>query len=238
LVTISDNIANEHIKRGVPENKVLVLEDGVDMDQFDINDDKVFWRNKYDLPLHKKIIMYAGHLYEEKGIEHILIVAKKLKKNDEFIFILVGGWKKDIMKWERYCEREKLSNVRFFGFVENSILPGLLKAADVLFMPYKTQMDFKVMDIDTTSPMKLFEFMASKRPIISTKIPTISKVVTHEYSAMLATPNDIVELASFVLTLGNDTDLALQIGRNAFNEVGKYDWKVRCNKIISKVFNK
>jgi len=45
--------------------------------------------------------------------------------------------------------------------------------------------------LNSTSPLKLFEYMASGRPIVSTDIPTISKILKHEYNAMLAKPNNM-----------------------------------------------
>ena len=91
------------------------------------------------------------------------------------------------------------------------------------------------MDINTTSPMKLFEYMASKRPIVTTNIPTISKVIEHDKSGMLAEPNNIEQLAAYILELIKDKEKSKRISTNAFEEVRKYEWRERCRKIIQKV---
>jgi glycosyltransferase involved in cell wall biosynthesis len=231
LVTISEKIKKEHIKRGIPEEKILVLEDGVDLDRFKINDNRYFWREKLKLPVNMNIIIYCGQLYKEKGIEDILLTAKKLNKKNIF-FVLIGGFTKDISKWKEYCKEKFINNVSFEGFVNNSEIPGYLKAADVLIMPYNTKVNFKIMDINTTSPMKLFEYMASNRPIVSTNIPVISKVIKHNKSGLLAGPNNIEQLSSYVVELINDSEKSKNLAAKAFDDVRKYTWVNRCKKIL------
>ena len=234
LVTISEDIKKEHIRRGIPEEKILVLEDGIDLERFKINDDRYFWRKKLGLPINMNLVMYCGHLYEEKGIEHILLTAKKLKK-ENILFVLVGGFSKNINKWKEYCKKELITNVSFMDFVNNSEVPKYLKTADVLIMPYNTKVNFEVMDVKTTSPMKLFEYMASNRPIISTDIPAISKVIEQNKSGMLAEPNNIEQLSSCVVELIKNKEKSNMLSINALNEVKKYTWNERCKKIILKL---
>ena len=232
LITISETIKKEHAKRGFPEEKILVLEDGVDLKRFKIKDDRYYWREKLGLPINKKLVVYCGHLYEEKGIEHILLTAQKLR-DENIIFILVGGWKKDVLKWKKYCKNNQINNAIFTGFVKNYDVPKYLKSADVLIMPYKMDTVFNVMDINTTSPLKLFEYMASMRPIVSTDIPTISKIVKHGESALLADPDDVARLKEYVIELVNDRELSNKISKKAYNDVKKFAWKGRSKKILS-----
>jgi glycosyltransferase involved in cell wall biosynthesis len=116
--------------------------------------------------------------------------------------------------------------------VENSKVPWYLKSADALIMPYKTDQNIKIMDINTTSPLKLFEYMAAKRPIISTNIPAISQIITNHLDGLLAKPNDIQELAHFVQIILEDDQLAESLANNAYEKVQNYDWKERCRRII------
>ena len=234
LVTISEKIKREHIRRGVPEDKIIVLEDGVDLDLFNIEDDRVKWRKHLRLPENKRIVMYCGHLYDEKGIEHILLTARGLEVNRDVIFVIVGGYANDGDRWKRYCSEKNISNVLFTGFVNNSLVPKYLKSADVLIMPYKGDMHYKMMDIDTTSPLKMFEYMASKRPIVSTDIPAISKVLKHNHSALLAEPDDIGKLSIHVLDLLRDAERGEMLATNALNDVVRFEWKERCRNIIAR----
>ncbi|MFZ5365201.1 MAG: glycosyltransferase [Patescibacteria group bacterium] len=231
LVTINEKLKKEYAKRGVPEEKIIVLEDGVDLNLFDIEDDKEIWRKELSLPSDKKIIAYVGGLYREKGIEQILLTAQKLQTT-EIIFVLVGGKQEQIREWKKYCAEKNISNVAFAGFACQSDVPKYIKAADVLIMPYDTRINYKVMDINSTSPLKLFEYMGSKRPIVSTAIPVIEKVVSHNESAMLAESNNVEQLAQYVRELLNNPERGGQLSEKAFKLAKQYEWKVRCEKII------
>lgn len=162
-----------------------------------------------------------------------MLTAKQLSK-ENILFVLVGGFSKDINNWKKYCKKELITNVFFVGFVNNSEVPKYLKAADVLIMPYNTKVNFEVMDVNTTSPMKLFEYMASNRSIISTDIPAISKVIEHNKSGMLVEPNNIKQLSNYVTELINSPEKSEELTINAYRKVKNYTWANRCNTIISR----
>ena len=237
LVTINEKIKSEHIKRGIPEGKILVLEDGVDLNQFTIIEDKKYWRKVLNLPPNKNIIMYSGSLSEDKGIHIIIETAEALNNNKEIVFILVGGDGEQLKLWRNRAKEKKLENIQFIGFVNNSEVPKYLKAADILFMPYDESIQYRVMDIDTTSPLKLFEYMASKRPIIASNISTIAKIVKNDFSAKLSSSKKNYE--SIIKELLNNKNKCLYLAENAFHEATKYTWRNRCKNILNNlVYNK
>lgn len=238
LITIHESIKKEHIQRGIPKDKVLVLEDGVDLERFQISDDRQKWRESLGLDKNKVYAVYCGHLYPEKGIEVILQTAKKLQHCKQLGFLMVGGLEKDQLHWEKMCKEQEISNVQFTGFVPNSKVPAYLKAADLLLLAYKIKnMKYRVMDINTTSPLKLFEYMASKRPIVATNIPTISKVLKQESNALLVRPDDIGHFGSAITRLMDDRDLCTRLGKQAYEDSKKYSWDQRCKQIV-KLYHK
>jgi len=229
LVTISEILKQNFIRAGVPKEKILVLQDGVDVESFQNLPSQPEIREMLNLPSDKKLVIYCGSLFPDKGIEHILLVAKNLM---DVMFILVGGREGHIRMWRNYVNSRQISNVEFTGFVENSRVPLYLKAADALIMPYKTEQKTRIMDIHTTSPLKLFEYMAAKKPIISTNIPAISRTIKHGVDGLLAEPNDIGELAHLVEVVLEDKKLAENLSHNAYEKVQEYDWKKRCEMIL------
>ena len=229
LVTVSDILKQNFIRAGVPEDKVLVLWNGIDLDSFQNLPGKHEIRKILKLEENNKIVTYCGSLFPDKGIEHILLVAKNIPR---VMFLLAGGTESQITFWKNYINSYKIKNVYFTGFVEGSKVPLYLRAADVLIMPYKTDQKIKIMDINTTCPLKLFEYMASKRPIVSTKIPAISRIITDRVDGLLAQPNNIKELTNFVEIILNDTKLAKNLATNAYNKVRCYDWKNQCEKML------
>lgn len=230
LVTISEILKQNFIKAGVPQDKILVLEDGVDIESFQNLPSKEESRAMLELPQDKKIVVYCGSLFPDKGIEHILLVAANIP---DVIFLLVGGREQQIKMWKKYVNSHRIKNVQLTGFVENSKVPLYLTAADALIMPYKTDQEIKIMDIHTTSPLKLFEYMAAKKPIISTNILAISRTITNGEDGLLAEPNNVQELTRFVEMVLEDEHLAAELAESAYRKVQEYDWKERCKKILN-----
>jgi len=230
LVTISEVLKREFVKAGVPEEKILVLSSGVDLEAFQHLPDTKDAREMLNLPLDKKIIVYTGSLFPEKGIKQILLVAERLP---EALFLLVGGEPKYIRFWKNYADSHGIRNVRFTGFVSNKMIPIYLVAADVLLMPYEKR-PARIMDIESTSPLKLFEYMASKKPIVSTNIPAISRYVTHGVDGLLAEPGNINQLTDYVRLVMEDIGLARKLSENAYEKVKALDWRERCRKILKR----
>ncbi len=235
LVTIHDSIGKEHEKRGVPSKKILVLEDGVDLDRFDIEDDSVYWRKSLHLDPDRKYAVYCGHLYPDKGIEVILESAKFLSSYKKLVFLLVGGFESDRKYWQKYCRLNNIKNVVFTGYVDNSQVPAYLKSADCLLLPYKMDMTYDVMDINTTSPLKLFEYMAAKRPIVATNIPTIAKILHHKKNALLADCGSEAFSHQISICLDLNHDEKKILSKTAYMSSQEYTWTKRCQEILKLV---
>ena len=228
IVTIHQKLKDNFVRLGVPEKKILIQEDAVDLEIFDqISDDAEKNRNNLHISIKKKIVMYCGSLKPGKGIHLILQTAKKLELNNDILFYIVGGSKIEIDFWKNYND-QKYRNVVFTGFVYGSQIPQFLKSADILFMPYDKNEKDKVMDINTTSPIKLFEYMASKKPIVTSKIQVIEKILEDKESAIILDNNyekGIKELLS-------SKKLCQKISENAYAQSKNYTYKRRCESIL------
>ncbi len=221
-------------KEGVPEDKILVLEDGVDIKRFDeVSERESDIRLKYNLPLDKKIIAYVGSLHKDKGINEILKLAELFSDNQEALFLLVGGTKEQLEYWEKIRIEKKLGNVKFYGFAPNSEAPFILKASDILILLYepKPKRDFTLFDVETTSPIKLFEYMAAKKPIVASDIPTIRKVLTHNKSGILV--ENAEDAARKIERLLKDKTLCEDLSSAAYELAKNFTWEKRCNRIIN-----
>ena len=91
-------------------------------------------------------------------------------------FLIVGGEPQDVENLRQRVRVIGLKNVILTGFVPNARLPLYQAACDVLLMPYQRQVAASSGgDIARyLSPMKLFEYMACERPIISSDLPVLA----------------------------------------------------------------
>ena len=233
LVTIHDSIRSEHVNRGIPEDKTLVIESSVDIRRFEIEDDVRHWKRCLGLDLDKRYVTYCGQLYPDKAIDVILDVAKKMERRENVVFHLMGGPDKWRRHWESICRRRSISNVLFSGFIANAEVPKFLKASDCLLLPYRLDMAHTVMDIHTTSPLKLFEYMAAKRVIVATGIPTVTKVLQHRRNALLAPAGDVNAFCSLVEDCLDNSVLSQSLADTAHRDVRRHTSVNKCRTMLS-----
>lgn len=229
--TIHEKIKAKLVGLGLDDACVLVNEDAVNKEAFDsIKEDVPELRDGLGIPQNKKVIMYLGSLKKGKGIHKVIETSCQIK-SDDVVFYIVGGADEEVAHWREYSELKGSNNVRFTGFVQGNQVPRYLKAADILFMPYDISESNAVMDFETTSPIKLFEYMASKKPIVSTNLPVIEKVLSSDSSAILVGDENY---AGAICRLLNDNKLSECLANSSYQKTGEFTYKTRCSRILDK----
>lgn len=223
IITITHHLKNIFADQGVESSKILVASDGVDLSEFDITESKEQCRKKLDLPQDQKIVLYTGHLYEWKGVDTLIKASKYLDNN--VIIFLVGGTESDVKK---YKIQYTAYNIQVMGHRPHKEIPYWLKAADVLILPNSAKYDISKY---WTSPMKLFEYMASGAPIVSSDLPSIGEVLSRD-NAVLVKPDNPESLAAGITTVIQSIDFAQKISSKALIDVGSYTWIKRSEKIL------
>lgn len=185
FVTISENLGAYWIRQGVPSEKVRILHDGFDAQNFAEEMDREIARKELALPLDRPIVTYAGSLYKNRGIEDIFALARRFS---DVLFVIVGG--PENRRRELVKEGRETENVRFVGRVMPVEVPRYLAASDILLMIWGQD----VPTINFCSPLKMFEYMASGRLIVGHGYPSIREVLKHREHALLANPGSFEEL--------------------------------------------
>ena len=233
LVTIHESIRDEHVKRGIPFEKTVVVETSVDTALFEIEDSAQHWKQHLEWDTSKRYVTYCGQLFPDKGIEVIIDAAKQMANRKDMAFHLIGAPAKWRRYWESLCRDQGITNIKISAFIANSDVPKVLKASDCLLMPYKLDMTHTVMDIHTTSPIKLFEYMAARRPIVATGIPSVRKVLQHRRNGLLATPGNTEQFRSLIEEALDDPLLSRNVAAAAWRDARKYTSKAKCRKILA-----
>jgi len=232
IIVITKNLKESLVKKGVDENKILVAPDGVDLSKFDIDISKEEARKKIKLPQDKKIIGYVGQLKTmgmEKGIKDLIEALNILNKNNKSVVLcLVGGNDLDIIEYNKIVRKINLiERVIFVGQVQHKLIPYYLKSFDVLTMPFPNNKHYKYY----MSPLKLFEYMASKRPIIASDLPSIREIL-NENNAILVKPDNFQDLAKGINRALKNQDFSDKISSQAYQDVQKYTWQKRIDNIL------
>lgn len=225
IVVISQGLKDDFINFGIKESNLLIARDGVDLDLFNIEMTKEEARNKHHLPLDKKIVMYSGHLFEWKGAGVLLGAARKFQ--DRALFVFVGGTDYDVQKFRQ--KAGDLDGVLMLGHKLYDQIPSLLKAADILVLPNSSKEEISNR---YTSPLKLFEYMASQRSIIASDLPSIREVLDENTGYFFKSDN-VNSLATVIDQVLSNEPEAMEKSRAAFNMVKSFTWQERSRKILN-----
>lgn len=169
ISTISRVLWEHYVARGASAERVHVVPDGVDVELFGR---PASWgtRGGSQRTAERPLAVYAGHLYDYKGIPTILEAARLMPGVE---FELIGGLPADIDRVRGVVAGRGLDNVRVVGWIDHAALPPYLWRADVLLLPPGLGDPSK----DWTSPVKLGEYLAAGAPIVASAIPALLDLV-------------------------------------------------------------
>jgi glycosyltransferase involved in cell wall biosynthesis len=209
-------------------DEFVIAPNGVELERFVSLPDPVSARRNIDLR-KAPTVLCAGHLYAGRGVDLFLTLAESLS---DAHFVWVGGRQADVEEWTRKAAH--LSNVTFIGFVPNVEVPRYLAAADVLLMPYARSIIGSSGDASSASvasPMKMFEYMAAGRAILTSDLPVIREVLD-DSSAAFAPPEDAPAWIAALKSLLADPARRAALASTARRNVEKYTWLARAEKIL------
>ncbi|MFH1790294.1 MAG: glycosyltransferase [bacterium] len=208
----------------IDEKNILTAHDGVFLEDYKhaCESHRGELRKQYlDIDNEKFLAMYCGSAQKGRGLEIILQVAGLLK---DIIFVVVGC---DRSKAEEY----KISinnNIQFVDRVSNEAVPYYLVCADCLILP----MTKETLHYKYPSPLKMFEYMASRVPIISSNVGSITEILNDENS-YLFDPEKTEEVIDRIQSIRDNTTRSLIKSNKAFEDVKEHTWQNRVKKITN-----
>ena len=204
---------------GIKNNKFMILHDGTDPKNF-----------KKGKKIKKiKTAAYIGSFYKGRGIELILKLAKHFYKIN---FSLYGKNDGTILN--------NIKNVKIFKHIEYNKVPNILSKSDILLMPYSNDVSINANNLNTAnycSPLKMFDYLASGRIIISSKLDGICEVLKHKNNSIVVNKYNYQNWKKAINDLLENKFHISKICKNSLSTSKKYSWKNRVNKIIKEYKN-
>jgi glycosyltransferase involved in cell wall biosynthesis len=241
LIIISEKlkkILDDEFGPLIREKKWIIAHDGVDLEDFALRLTHLEARKEVNLPTKPFIAGYTGSLFKGRGpAEVILKVAAQLRN---ILFVVVGGENKYITKFKKEVKILRLRNVMIKGAFPHNKIPLFLQSFDVLLMPYQQKVLHRQKKHETSSymsPLKMFEYMASGKPIIASRLEVIEEVLKDKKNALLVASDNIHEWAESIRLLKEDRFLAKRLGEQAKEDVKIYTWDERVQNIFSMILN-
>ncbi len=215
FVFISNNLSNVFNIT----NKKLILDDAVNLNNF------------LTKPKSKKKMtcVYTGSFAKGKSLEKIIQISKKANKIN---FDLYG----DFINSEFSADDlNKYKNIKYKGNITYNEIPKILSRYHVALMPYSNKVYVRASsNIETSkymSPMKMFDYLASKKIIIATKLKVYDHIL-NKSNSLLMEKNSPKLWAKKINYIFSNLHKFENIKKNAYLTAKKYTWNKRVNKII------
>lgn len=218
-------------KFNVDSDKITYWPNGTDVNKFMLDISQNEARKKLKLPEKRKIILYVGSLINWKGVDSLVGAINFLSENI-YIYI-VGSSVEDIKKFKKEFPISNHERIIFISFQPTNIIPIWYKASDVLVLPNTGKQKVSTY---YTSPMKLFEYMASGVPIIASKILSVEEIVDDKLVtfAEADNPKSFANMVESVLKNDNVSKNKAILSQKKSLE---YTWLKRAEKILRYIEN-
>lgn len=224
IISVSESAKRQLVKlRGVPEEKIVVFPNGVDVNSFKpLPIDRIRFRSEIGLEDKHYIFIFVGNFYKWHDVPTLLKAFNLVLTEYPLARLLLVGSGSQLLSMKTFADELNISNaVKFTGQVHHKEIPRLIGASDTAVAPVPE------MDRDSwLSPMKLFEYMASEVAIIASNAGQINEVIEHNRNGLLVTPGNPLELAGAMKRLIEDPTLRMQLSHRAREDAVKnYAWE-------------
>jgi glycosyltransferase involved in cell wall biosynthesis len=174
-------------------------------------------------------IGYAGHLYPWKGADLVIEAVAALPEVEG---VIVGGHEgePDLARLKAFAvELNCASRVTFTGLIPPPQVAATLMQADVLVLPNRAS----AISNEFTSPLKLFEYMASGRPIVASDLPSLREVLRDGENALLVQPGNPQALVAAIARIKDDAALGARLAERAREDVREFTWLRRAERLTA-----
>ncbi|MEM9382805.1 MAG: glycosyltransferase [Planctomycetota bacterium] len=226
VVAISGGVLEDLIEIGVPADRVLVEHDAYDPALEDELPARADARARLGLDADRPVVLYAGGLLRWKGVD-VLVDAARSGALGSALVVVVGGMDRDVD--ELRARSAGLENVRVDGFRPAHDVPAYLAAADVGVVPNRAT---PRISSHHTSPLKVFEAMAARLPLVVSDLPSLRDVLEPD-EATFVPPEDPAALAEGIRALLDDAVARHDVAARAYEAVRGRTWEARARRILA-----
>lgn len=218
---VCDNICgNESALGQIEQEKSKVLYNCIDTEHFRPieNIDSARWKKRFEIPTDAKVVLFAGRLSKEKGVDKLLSAIDNVKTPNVYYMIIGsiahGDEEKDeYTKLLHTLSKKHEDVVRFTGFISPADMPTLYNIADISVLPSVW---------DEPAGLTMIESMACGTPIITTHSGGIPEYVGNDCIILdKCSTNIINEIANGIDKYLSDTNFYETTRRKGVDRIRK-----------------
>jgi glycosyltransferase involved in cell wall biosynthesis len=228
LYAVCEPLADLMISDGADPQKTRVITNGVQLEVFESPDLSDVSPDIADTLRGKIIVGYVGTFTNYHDVTTLVESLKQALAEKPDLGLLLIGEGRNTSRIKSAAEKARIEDkVVFTGKVSHDHVPAYLNLCDILALPLRNIYEKEFHG----APIKLFEYMAAKKPIISTDMPSIRKLVGD--SILFVPPGSVEQWKETIVALSNDEQLCKRKGNDAFNQLVAcgYTWDSNAKKI-------
>lgn len=212
--------------KNLTETEIKVVSNGVDTNKFKPSLYSKKLRRKLGVREDETLITFLGSFRKWHGVHHIPKIADKIDGK----FLLIGDG-----EMFNQVKDNKKDNMILTGSIPHKKVPKYLASSDILIAPFDANY-FKEREF-WWCPIKLFEYMASGKPIVSFNYKEIRKITGQPN--LLAKTGNLNEFKNKLKTLKNSKNKRENIGKKLRKKAEKkYDWNKKAQQTIKHIKQK
>ena len=212
------------VRGRVPRDRLEIVPAGVDTDVFR-PDRAARERVRTNLGVHDEYLVgYVGTFQLWHGVNALLSAVNMLGSGSRAVKVLLVG--PYYAEAQRFAESLGMaSQTIFVGPVQYDSVPDYVNACDALCAPYDPSLSKLRSEGGIGAPLKVLEYMACEKPVVTTSVPPITDVVRDGHNGLLVPPGDVSSLAEAISELITEPDRALAMAQEARKlVVADYSW--------------
>lgn len=205
IVVVSEGFREHIAARGIPEEKIFTVRNGVDVDRFSTaTAPSAELRSRLGVTAGEILVLYIGAHGISQGLKSVADAAARLQAEPiHFALVGEGADKRNV---EEHVKALGLENVSMLAGVPSGDVPDVLAAADICLVPLRDVPLFA-----TFIPSKIFEYLAAGKPVVGAVAGEPAQIL-REAGATVVVPEDPAQLADAITALASNSNLRQDMG--------------------------
>lgn len=223
-------VAEEQIERlgklGVPQEKITIIRNTPDLRSF-ANSSSKTQLPESKLKKNYPSILYIGKIDRHRGLEVMIrALPDVLEHYPKARLVLVGDGKEKSSLQTLVQTLGLAENVTFTGWVNHKFLPTYIYASTICCIPH-----LKSEHTDTTIPNKLFDYMALGKPVVTSSLSPVKRIVENTGCGKSFESGSSKDLAKVLLSVANSPKVD-EMGQKGMSAVmSEFNWRVDAKKL-------
>ncbi len=214
VTTISNGLRTDLIERGIASEKITVIPNGVDLDNFRPCGPGHGGLENWNLK-GKKIIGFIGSFFRYEGLDLLIEALAHLSKTRSDVgLLLVGGGEVEAELKAQISRLHLEKLVCLPGPIPPHQIPGVYVLIDILVYPRHSM---RLTELVT--PLKPLEAMAMRKPVVASNVGGHRELIKHDETGLLFPAGDVSALTGCLLRMLDYARLRERLGQQGFEWV-------------------